>query len=34
LSDLQSAIAARAPNSLVTIKLYRGTDAMAVAAQF
>jgi hypothetical protein len=33
-SDLQAAMAARAPNSPVTIKLYRGTDAMAVAAQF
>jgi PDZ domain len=34
LADLQSAVAACAPNSTVAIKLYRGTTAMAVNAQF
>ena len=34
LADLQSAVAGCAANSVVAIKLYRGTDAMAVSAQF
>jgi hypothetical protein len=34
LADLQSAAAAGAANSAVTIRLFRGTDRMAVAAQF
>ena len=34
LADLQSAVAAGAANSAVAIKLFRGTDRMAVAAQF
>jgi hypothetical protein len=34
LAELQAAVAACAANSTVAIKLYRGTNAMAVAARF
>jgi hypothetical protein len=34
LADLQSAVAGCAAHSVVAMKLYRGTDAMAVTAQF
>ena len=34
LAELYTAVAACAAHSAVAIKLYRGTDAMAVTAQF
>jgi S1-C subfamily serine protease len=34
LADLQRAVAGCAANSAVAIKLYRGTDPLAVTAQF
>ncbi|HWJ36643.1 MAG TPA: PDZ domain-containing protein [Steroidobacteraceae bacterium] len=33
-ADLEAAVSGRAANSLVAIKLYRGTDVMTVSAQF
>jgi len=34
LAELEAAVAACAANSAVAIKLYRGTDVMAVTARF
>jgi S1-C subfamily serine protease len=34
LTELQAAVAACAPNSAVPVKLYRGTDPIALTARF